>query len=121
MTGVQTCALPILQKNLEGNYNFCLAASEKEGLEKISKINFEAVITDGNLKKNSKFMGGVKIAKAAKESGAYVIGLSGDPCKFSRLSYPNSIDVNYEKPYDLKIILILLRDKPSQEEFNKIK
>ncbi len=62
---------------------------------------------------------GIAVAKAAKASGAYVIGVSPEPgVKFSQM-VGGSIDVTYKKPFDLMAMQYLLTKRPTQEEFER--
>ena len=109
----------IAKTSLKG-YEIYLASSEEEALENIFKTNFDVVITDGSLKENNNYDSGRNIAKKSKKRGAYVIGLSGNPHEFEELANQGIIDINYEKPYDMKLLLKIIKEKTNKEEFNQL-
>ena len=101
------------------------ATNEEDALELIAKKEYDAVITDGVM---PEFAGGYvgnhgkleledyrgkKIAKSAKEKGAYVIGISAEPEKLDC----ESIDVLMKKPYDVLELFQILALQPTREEY----
>ena len=109
----------IAKTSLNG-YEIYLVSSEEEALKEISQNPFDIVITDGSLKGDKGYESGRNIAKEAKKGGAYVIGLSGNPHKLEELANQGIIDINYEKPYDIQILLEIIKNKPNKEKFNRL-
>lgn len=125
-------------KNYLASYQFALerqcktldlATNERDGLENIAKNRYDAVITDGAMPEYNgaylkmegtpelKDFRGKNIAKAAKEKGIYVIGISSEPKKLDC----ESIDVLMKKPYDVLELFQTLVLQPTREEYkNKI-
>ena len=106
-----------------------LATNEHDALEAIAKKEYDAVITDGAMPKyeggdvgnhgdpGSEDYRGKNIAKAAKEKGTYVIGISSEPEKLDC----ESIDVLMKKPYDVLELFQILASQPTRKEYeNKI-
>lgn len=112
---------------LSNRFSFQGAITEKEGLEKIADNSFDVVISDGNLipdgghNNDSSYQGGINIVKAAKQKGAYTIGLSSEPECFKRLA-GDYIDLNYSKRggCDVYVLMDIIREKPTQKEFDKM-
>jgi len=125
-------------ENFLATYKFALqrrckeidfATNEKDGLEKIVNNDYDVVITDGAMPeyKGAYFLGhgkikpedyrGKNIAKAAKEKGIYVVGITAEPEKLNC----ENIDALMKKPYDVLELFQILDLQPTRKEYeNKI-
>jgi len=106
----------------KNHYGMDIASSEKEALEYIAQKQYDVVFTDGSLREShggkADFSGGVAVARAAKEKGCYVVGISSTPKEFV-LAAKGCLDVNYKKPFGFIELFYLIKEKPTQEEFEK--
>lgn len=109
----------------EKEYTLDFAAQEHDALKKIANNNYRIVFTDGCLFNNghgddSNYLGGLNVAKAAKEKGMYVAGISSNPKEFGDIAN-NYLDINYTKFFDFEILKRIIEEKPSRDEFEKYK
>ncbi len=98
---------------LKKMFNYESALTEQEGLEKLIEKKYDFVITDGSLESNHgepDFETGKRIAKAAKEQGAYVIGVSSEPEAFKKFA-GQYINYNHKKPLDLIKLINLIKEE----------
>ena len=102
-------------------YQMDIATSEHDALEKITKSTYDVIFTDGSLSSSHgtpDYSGGVRIAKAAKESKAYVVGISSEPKVFGELA-KDYLDITYKKPFSIMTLIKIIEEKPTEEEFKK--
>lgn len=109
------------KKGQKDNVNVDIALDKSSALEKITKNNYDIIFTDGCLKGNNHGdfddWSGVEIARAGKEKGAYVVGVSGEPEKFGKLA-KGVLDVNYQKPWQISTLWYLIENQPTEKMFN---
>jgi len=108
---------------LRKKFNITTANSEDEGLAKIANEHFDIVITDGNLinsvhNPDSDYESGTNIVNAAKAKGAYVLGISGEANRFSRIAN-GAMNTIIEKPVDFAVLNYVLENQPTQDELQK--
>ncbi|GIU68895.1 MAG: hypothetical protein KatS3mg002_0131 [Candidatus Woesearchaeota archaeon] len=102
-------------------YQLDIVTSERDALSKIAQSTYDIVFTDGSLFSNHgnpDYSSGVHVAKAAKESKAYVVGISSQPKVFGELA-KDYLDINYKKPFSIMTLIKIIEEKPSKEEFEK--
>ncbi|MCK5026049.1 MAG: hypothetical protein KAS15_05625 [Nanoarchaeota archaeon] len=111
-------------KGMSDNVEVDVALDKSSALEKITKNNYDIIFTDGCLEGNNHGdfddWSGVEIARAGKENGAYIVGVSGEPEKFGKLA-GDVLDVNYKKPWQIPTLWYLIENQPTEEMFNEYK
>ncbi|MEA3515241.1 MAG: hypothetical protein U9R34_07205 [Nanoarchaeota archaeon] len=112
------------KKGQQDNVGVDLALDKSSALEKIAQNNYDVIFTDGCLEGNNHGdfddWSGVEIARAGKEKGAYIVGVSGEPEKFGKLA-GNALDINYKKPWQILTLWYIIENQPTEEIFNEYK
>lgn len=111
-------------KGQPDNVNVEVALDKSSALEKITKNNYDIIFTDGCLEGNNHGdfddWSGVEIARAGKEKGAYIVGVSGEPEEFGKLA-GDMLDVNYKKPWQISTLWYIIENQPTEKTFNEYK
>jgi len=111
-------------KGQQDRVNVDVALDKSSALEMITKRSYDIIFTDGCLEGNNHGdfddWSGVEIARAGKEKGAYIVGVSGEPEKFGKLAR-GVLDVNYKKPWQIPTLWYLIENQPTEEMFNEYK
>ena len=109
-------------KGQSENISVDIAQDKASALEMITKGNYDVVFTDGCLERGEddyhSDWSGAEIAKAAKQNGAYTIGISRESEKFKNLA-GDLLDINYKKPWRVPVLWHIIENQPNNEEFKK--